>query len=351
MLEHYSKTGKYTLMLRTLVLLVLGLPAVAFSQTQDASISDNVLSIPAVAVNGRFFSVDLTIVADTDPAELELSNAVELSDTSVEGASSFDGSILSIPSVLLGDVAYRAELTLVSDSPVRFRLATADLIASQPPPVPACTRPEPDRSQNLDKPPILAGATVPLADIVGGGPGPDGIAPLESPRFIENSFNSPLDDVELVVGVKIGDDVRAYPHNILNYHEVVNETFMIDGELEQATLSYCPLTGSAVLWQAFMEPGNPTFGTSGLLYNSNLVLYDRKTFSLWSQMLEQSIRGEEIQRIPERIQVIETTWEPGSKCILQPHYYRQKLASPGTTTSIIMVRSGSLRICYSWLII
>ncbi len=85
MLEHYSKTGKYTLMLRTLVLLVLGLPAVAFSQTQDASISDNVLSIPAVAVNGRFFSVDLTIVADTDPAELELSNAVELSDTSVEG--------------------------------------------------------------------------------------------------------------------------------------------------------------------------------------------------------------------------------------------------------------------------
>ena len=57
-----------------------------------------------------------------------------------------------------------------------------------------------------------------------------------------------------------------------------------------------------------MESSNKTFGTSGLLYNSNLIMYDRETNSLWSQMLEQSISGSEIQRIPDRLQVVETTW-------------------------------------------
>jgi hypothetical protein len=112
----------------------------------------------------------------------------------------------------------------------------------------------------------------------------------------------------LVAGVKIGDDIRAYPYNILNWHEVVNDRFDMDGSPELVTLSYCPLTGSAVLWKSFMEPSNKTFGTSGLLYNSNLVLYDRATRSNWSQMLEQSISGDEITRIPDRLQVVETSW-------------------------------------------
>ena len=57
-----------------------------------------------------------------------------------------------------------------------------------------------------------------------------------------------------------------------------------------------------------MDSVDPTFGVSGLLYNSNLVIYDRETFSFWSQMLEQSISGPEVLAIPERIQVVETTW-------------------------------------------
>jgi len=73
-------------------------------------------------------------------------------------------------------------------------------------------------------------------------------------------------------------------------------------------LSYCPLTGSAMLWESLLAPGDETLGTSGLLYNSNLIMYDRETGSLWSQMLEQSIWGERIQTIPDRLQVVETTW-------------------------------------------
>ena len=168
--------------------------------------------------------------------------------------------------------------------------------------VPACTRPEPDRSHGPDVP------AVDQNKLMDGGPGPDGIPPLETPRHLSNITLRALEEDELVVGVKIGDDIRAYPHNILNYHEIVNERFTPDGTALDATLSYCPLTGSAVLWKAFADVGNPTFGTSGGLYNSNLVLYDRETFTLWAQMLEQGILGAEIGTIPDRLQVVETTW-------------------------------------------
>ncbi len=171
-----------------------------------------------------------------------------------------------------------------------------------------CTRPDPDISHGLDDPPIVNDATIPVSEVFDGGPGPDGIPPLEFPQFSQNLSSTNLNLFELVVGVKVGDDIRAYPHNILNWHEVVNDQFTIDGSPKRATLSYCPLTGSAMLWKALMEPGNETFGTSGLLYNSNLIMYDRATQSFWSQMLEQSVAGPQIQRIPDRLQVVETTW-------------------------------------------
>lgn len=172
----------------------------------------------------------------------------------------------------------------------------------------ACTRQEPDISHGVDNPPIVDDTAVPKSEIIGGGPGPDGIPPLEFPDFVDDLQAILLAPSELIAGVKIGDDIRAYPHNILNWHEVVNDQFTIDGLSETATLSYCPLTGSAMLWQALMEPGDKTLGTSGLLYNSNLIMYDRKTGSLWSQMLEQSIWGDQILKIPDRLQVVETTW-------------------------------------------
>ena len=170
-----------------------------------------------------------------------------------------------------------------------------------------CTRPDPDPRHGPDRP-IINGAIVPRDEIIGGGPGPDGIPPLELPQFVQNASAINLDPAELVLGVKLDDNIRAYPHNILNWHEVVNDRFSVDGSLERATLSYCPLTGSAMLWKSFMEAGNETFGTSGLLFNSNLIMYDRATESLWSQMLEQSIQGPQIKRIPDRLPVVETTW-------------------------------------------
>ena len=172
-----------------------------------------------------------------------------------------------------------------------------------------CTRPESDKSHGPNNPPITNETIISRRDIIDGGPGPDGIPALESPIFTENLGSTGLDLSELVVGVKIGNNIRAYPHNIMNWHEIVNDQYTIDGSLERGSLSYCPLTGSAVLWKSFMEPGDETFGTSGVLYNSNLILYDREGRNFWAQMLEQAVVGDDVTRIPDRLQVVETTWD------------------------------------------
>ena len=148
--------------------------------------------------------------------------------------------------------------------------------------------------------------TIPRTEVVDGGPGQDGIPSIDRPLF------SPIDSPEFdflleddyVVGVHIDGVYRAYPHPILNYHEVVNDQIGLD----DFVLSYCPLTGTALAWDVDDASLDPDFGVSGLLYNSNLILYDRDTGSHWSQMLERSVRGSRVGEEAERIQVIETTW-------------------------------------------
>lgn len=174
--------------------------------------------------------------------------------------------------------------------------------------VPACTRPEPDVSHGPNNP-TNEDFTQLTHEVMDGGPGPDGIPALEMPEYISNPGMNALSRDELVVGIKIGDDIRAYPHRILDWHEIVNEKYLLGGSEQNVSLSYCPLTGSAVLWKALAGSANPTFGTSGALYNSNLILYDRETRSHWSQMLEQSFRGPSVGVIPDRLQVVETRWE------------------------------------------
>ena len=145
---------------------------------------------------------------------------------------------------------------------------------------------------------------VPQSDVVDGGPGVEGIPAVDTPVFEPVSNNQWLEPDDLVVGIRIGNELRAYPHIILDWHEVVNDS----AGTSDFTLSYCPLTGSAVAWDTSSSAADPTFGVSGLLYNSNLIMIDRQTGSLWSQMLEQSIHGPRIRELPERIQVIETSW-------------------------------------------
>lgn len=146
---------------------------------------------------------------------------------------------------------------------------------------------------------------IPKSEIQEGGPGKDGIVALTNPEFIPVSQDNYYLDSDLVIGVKIDDFIRAFPHPILDQHEIVNHTL---GDTSFA-LSYCPLTGSGVAWDTSASLLDNTFGVSGLLYNSNLIPYDRETDSNWSQMLLLCVNGERLGQEPSLIAVVETTWK------------------------------------------
>jgi Protein of unknown function (DUF3179) len=141
---------------------------------------------------------------------------------------------------------------------------------------------------------------VPLDQIVSGGPHPDGIPSIDNPKFISvKEADKLLLDSELVIGLDVNGDIRAYPLQILVWHEIVNDNV---GGVPVA-VTYCPLCFTNQIFNRTLEDGNVVeFGTSGKLYNSNLVMYDRTSDSLWSQALAQGIVGKyagvNLQRIP-----------------------------------------------------
>ena len=155
-----------------------------------------------------------------------------------------------------------------------------------------------------------SGWLIPFDEVQDGGPGKDGIPSIDTPVFVDSSTEEwhAMPARVLVVGIIDNGVAKAYPHHILNWHEVVND----NTEGSHITLSYCPLTGSAISWQNSAVTGaNKTFGVSGLLYNSNLILYDRATDSNWSQMQIRAVSGSQSGTdLTERlIQNVETTWE------------------------------------------
>jgi|APHM01.1.fsa_nt_gi Protein of unknown function (DUF3179). len=114
-----------------------------------------------------------------------------------------------------------------------------------------------------------------------------------------NTIAPRLADDDLVVGVARDGEARAYPLKLLNYHEIVNDTF--DGPL---LVTYCPLCRSAIVAKR-RAGGEPTvFGVSGLLYRNALVMYDEATGSNWSQILAQAITGE---LTGERLELLPST--------------------------------------------
>jgi hypothetical protein len=141
---------------------------------------------------------------------------------------------------------------------------------------------------------------VPLDQIVSGGPPPDGIPSIDNPKFVSVADASKfLHDSDLVLGVSLNGETRAYPLLILVWHEIVNDKV---GGVPVA-VTYCPLCFTGQVFNRTIDGkllGD--FGTSGKLYNNNLVMYDRLSGSLWSQALGEGIvgthAGENLTRIP-----------------------------------------------------
>lgn len=147
---------------------------------------------------------------------------------------------------------------------------------------------------------------IPVAEVRDGGAGKDGIPSIDSPVFSSGAsdVSALLEDNDIVIGLKVGNEVRAYPHYILDWHEIVNDA--LSGE--SIAITYCPLTGTAIGWDRVINGVETNFGVSGLLYNNNLIPYDRRTDSNWSQIRQQCVNGDLIGQSPEYISMLETTW-------------------------------------------
>ncbi|MGI9389086.1 MAG: DUF3179 domain-containing protein [Boseongicola sp.] len=147
-----------------------------------------------------------------------------------------------------------------------------------------------------------------LEEITWGGVSKDGIPSLDNPELTPASEAEFMRDNDLVFGVSINGDARAYPLRIMGWHEMFNE--VIGGV--PVALAYCTLCGSGILFETkvpqFSEP--LIFGSSGFLYRSNKLMFDRATHSLWNQFTGRPVSGELVNSGIELAQrpVVIDTW-------------------------------------------
>lgn len=126
-----------------------------------------------------------------------------------------------------------------------------------------------------------------LAQAVSGGPGKDGIPSIDTPSFVPLGEFTGSNDIQVIV-LTDGENRRVYPYNILTWHEIVNDT--VDGT--PVAITFCPLCGSAIVFNRTLPDGQvTTFGVSGSLLESNMIMYDRLSESLWQQSTGKTLAG------------------------------------------------------------
>jgi hypothetical protein len=141
--------------------------------------------------------------------------------------------------------------------------------------------------------------------ILSGGPPKDGIPSIDNPKFITvDEADKLIQDNELVLAMIHKGVKRVYPLQILVWHEIVNDFIAGDPIL----ITYCPLCGSGIAYERKIDGETVEFGTSGKLYNSNLVMYDRETNSYWSQIDGLAIVGELTGKELKEVSIDTVTW-------------------------------------------
>jgi hypothetical protein len=131
------------------------------------------------------------------------------------------------------------------------------------------------------------------------------IPSIDHPVFVKTDQATFLQDNDRVLGIFHNGIAKAYPVKIMAWHEVVNDTF----EKAPVVISFCPLCGSGMAYESVLNGKSVTFGVSGMLYNSNLIMYDRETKSLWEQIEGKSIAGDSNGKFLTGIPVAHSSWK------------------------------------------
>ncbi len=151
----------------------------------------------------------------------------------------------------------------------------------------------------------VSNSILPRGSLVSGGPPRDGIPAIHEPRYVAGSEASFMRPDDVVLGLVIDGAAVAYPRHILNWHELVND--VVNGE--PVLVSYCPLCGTGMAFSSTVKGEARQFGVSGLLYNNDLVFYDRSTESLWSQIDRKAVAGPLVGEELEQLPLLTTTWQ------------------------------------------
>lgn len=138
---------------------------------------------------------------------------------------------------------------------------------------------------------------IPDEEILSGGPGKDGIPSIDDPKFISAEDATFLDDDDFGIGIAHKGGVRFYPFQILVWHEIVNDVLPLNASAEglPIAVTYCPLCRTGVTYERRVDGEAVEFGVSGMLWKSNLLMYNRTQNvadeSLWSQVLGRAVKG------------------------------------------------------------
>lgn len=131
--------------------------------------------------------------------------------------------------------------------------------------------------------------SVPLDSIFDGGVGKNDIPAIDFPEFVTvTQARSFLSEPDFGIFIDLNGAQKFYPYNILNWHEVVNDN--IGGK--PLAVTFCPLCGSAIVYERVIQSDTLLFGVSGKLYESNLLMFDNKNESLWSQAMGEAVAGD-----------------------------------------------------------
>lgn len=164
--------------------------------------------------------------------------------------------------------------------------------------------------------------SVPTDQIYDGGVSKNGIPAIDFPEFINlKDAGGFLTELDYGILLNVKNDVRFYPFNILNWHEIVND---IVGGVPVA-VTFCPLCGSGIVYERIVDGDTLDFGVSGKLYESNLLMFDNRTESLWSQAMGEALVGQFTGKKLKLINSVVVSYEE-----IETDYPAVKILSPNT---------------------